>query len=156
MLRSATALLALVAALCCACSDTPTSPDSLGFTSPSTLTAMTARIQPGTVPVTPIAGAACPGVPPLTATLMLLLQSQSVVPMRVDQVTFTFLDGSSVSSHPITFPNGQLVPAGSNMSLPFSPRFGCDIARPQFVVADVLVVDARGGRQTVSARAEMR
>ncbi|HZP48544.1 MAG TPA: hypothetical protein VFB07_08420 [Vicinamibacterales bacterium] len=153
MLRPATALLAPILAFCCACSHTPTAPDSLGSASSPAIAAVTARIQPGTVSVTPIAGSACPGVPPFTSSLTLSLQSQSPVPMRVDQVTFTFLDGSNVSSHPITFPNGQLVPAGSTVSLPFSPRFGCDIARPQFVVADVLLMDGRGAAQTVSVRA---
>ncbi len=74
--------------------------------------------------------------------------------MTVDQVTIHFLNGSNVSSNPITFPNGQFVPAGSAASVPLSVRFGCDIGRPAWMVADVLVLDGRGGRQTVTVRAE--
>lgn len=151
MLRPAAALLAL-AALFSACSDTPTAPGSLG--SPrANLAAVTARIQPGTVTVAPISGFVCPVVPPFTTAFNLLLQSPGASAMTVDEVTFHFLDGSNVSSHPMTFPNGQLVPAGASVTLPFALRFGCDIGRPLFVVADVKLIDPQGASRTVSVQA---
>jgi hypothetical protein len=154
MLRSPVAFLAL-AALLTACSDTPTRSSSVG-SAQANVEAVTARIQPGTVTVTPSTGFSCPAVPPFTTSFTLFLQSLFAVSMRVDEVTFHFLDGSNVSSHPITFPNGQLVPAGASLTLPFSLRFGCDIGRPLFVFAEIRLVDRQGASHTVNVQASAR
>jgi hypothetical protein len=151
MLRPAIAFLAL-AGLLSACSDTPTAPGSPG-SAHAYVTTMTAGIQPGTVIVTPSSSFSCPLLPPFTTSFSLFLQSLVAVPMTVDEVTFHFLDGSNVSSHPITFPNGRLVPAGASVTLPFSLRFGCDIGRPLFVFAEVKLVDPQGASHTVSVQA---
>ena len=152
MLRPATLLPALVA-LCCACSSTSTAPDSFTSTSSSAPMAVTARLQPGTITVTPVTGTACPVLPPFSSSFTVVVSTTSQA-MTVGAVTIHFLDGTNVTSRPITFPNGLLVPAGSNVSLPFTVVFGCDIGHPRSMVADMQLVDARGATQTVTMRAE--
>ncbi len=145
-------VLVLAAALCAACTQAPTAPQSIASTSSPALNAFTARIQPGTVPVTPVSGAVCPGVPPFTSSFVVAVSTS--VQTTVGAVTIHFLDGSNVTSRPITFPNGLLVPAGSNVSLPFTVVFGCDIGHPHSVVADMQIVDEHGAKQTVTLRAD--
>ena len=146
-------LLPAVVALCCACTNSPTAPNAIASTSSTTPTAVTAHFQPGTVTVTPVTGAVCPVLPPFSSSFTVFVSTSSQA-MTVGEVTIHFLDGSNVTSRPITFPNGLLVPAGSNATLPFTVAFGCDIGHPHWIVADMQLVDAYGAKQTVTMRAE--
>ena len=142
-----------------ACDKDPVAPDAAIVSSlPSALapSTFTAQMQPAVATVTPVAGANCPAVPPYFATVNLLIQSQSLTAMNVDQVTFRFLDGSNVSSQPITFPNGTLVPSAANVRLPFSVPFGCGIGVPQWVIVDVTGKDQTGRTQTVTLKVAAR
>lgn len=153
MLRATSIVAALTVPLIIAgCSyQASTGPDIV--TSASAPIAVTARIQPDRLNVSSVATAACPSVPPLITSFNVVITSQSVQPLTVDQVTFHFLDGSSVSTQPITFPGGALIPTNGMTMLPFSPQFGCGIGAPQWVVGEVKVHDSMGREQTVSVRA---
>ncbi len=146
------ACLALMAAAACTHGST-TSPTAIVS---SSIGAVTARLQPDAVAAAPVTGFACPMRPPFTSTVALVIQAQGTAGLAVDQVTFHFLDGSNVTSHPITFSNGTLVPSASPLTLPFTLAFGCGIGAPRWVVADARIVDARGTQQMVSARAAVR
>lgn len=154
MLRVASIVVALpfvfVAAACT--HQASTGPDVV--TSASAPIAVTARIQPDRLAVSAVATASCPAIPPLTTSFNVVITSQAIQPLTVDQVTFHFLDGSSVSTRPITFPGGALIPTNGMTMLPFTPQFGCDIASPQWVVGEVIVHDPAGHTQTISVRAQ--
>jgi len=142
-----------------ACDKDPVAPDAAIVSSlPSALapSTFTAQMQPAGLTVTPVAGAICPAVAPYFASLNLLVQSQSPTALSVDHVTFRFLDGSNVSSQPITFPNGTLVPSAANVTLPFSIPFGCGIGVAQWVVVDVTAKDQVGRMQTVTLKVAAR
>lgn len=139
----------------------------------SDMHAVTATIQPSVVPVTPVSGFGCPLLPPFTTAFSIALQQPGGAPfgnhapfgsitsfigtapgtLMVDHVTFHFLDGSNVTSQPVTF--GRESPAGLG-TLQFSPQFGCGIGIPVLVIADVGLIDSTGIPFTVSTRAAMR
>lgn len=141
----------------------------------SNMHAVTATIQPSVVPVTPVAGFGCPLLPPFTTAFGIALQQPGGAPfgapapfgsissvigtppgdgaLQVDHVTFHFLDGSNLTSQPVTF--GRESPAGLS-TLQFSPQFGCGIGTPVLVIADIGLIDSMGVPFTVSTRAAMR
>lgn len=154
MLRAASivSLFALLIATTGCNHQASTGPDLVA--SASAPMAVTARIQPERLTVSSVATSACPAIPPLTTSFNVVITSQAIQPLTVDQVTFHFLDGSSVSSRPITFPGGALIPTNGMTMLPFTPQFGCDVSAPQWVVGDVTVHDPAGHTQTIGVRAQ--
>ena len=152
--------VALVLLVGSACDRDPVAPSDRSIVSslPSALapSTFTAQMQPGVVAVTPVAGAICPAVQPFTTSVNLVVQSQSVTTMTVDTVTFRFLDGSNVSTRPITFPNGTLVPSAANVTLPFAVPFGCGIGVPQWAIVDVVAKDSNGTTHTLSLKVPTR
>jgi len=156
MLRAASLAAAPLALLIfSSCDRAPLAPDQVPVVS-SSEGAVMAHVQPATVPMTPAVAGGCPAAAPFTTTFDLVVQSQIALNMSVDSVTFHFLDGSNVTSQPITFPSGTLVPADGTVRLPFSPQFGCGIGTPRWVIVDVKLVDQRGEIHTVSVRAPTR
>jgi hypothetical protein len=148
-----TPIVASLLLLFAACDhQTSTAPDLVSSSS-STPVAVTARVDPARLAVSAVATASCPSTPPFTTSFNLMITSQAIQPLTVDQVTFHFLDGSNVSSQPITFPGGALIPTNGTITLPFAPSFGCGIGTPRWVVGEVTMHDATGRTETVSVRA---
>ena len=146
--------LAFVAVLLgSACARSPVAPGSAPAiaSSSASLSAVTARMQPDVVTVTPVAGSSCPQVNPYTASGTLFIHGVSG--MSVDSVTFRYLNGSAVTTHPMTFANGTFSASAPNVTLPFSHQVGCGIGRPAWVVVDVKVIDPRGNARTVTVEA---
>ncbi len=144
----------LAVLLLSACSQTspataPTGPSS----SSAGPVAVTARMQPPVVPLVPVTGFGCPARAPFTTSFALVIQSQATVNMSVDRVTIHFLDGTNISSTPIGFSTRPSIPAGSLITLPFTPHFGCGIGVPRSIVADVTLLDPFGIGHTVTAQA---
>ena len=149
MLRPASLVASICALTFSACGDMPAGPNPVAPASADPV-AVTARIQPTIVPMNPVAGSSCPSLSPFTV----VIDSRARFDMSVDLVTFHFLDGSNISSQPFGMPTRATVPSGSSVSLPFAPQFGCGMATPHWIVADVELIDASGGVHNVTVRAQ--
>jgi hypothetical protein len=158
MLRAASTVATALAIVAVAGCNRPsiTAPDVVSSAPTASPVAVTARLDPGVVTATPVAGFVCPAIPPFTSTFDLVLQSQTLATMSVGQVTFHFLDGANVTSQPITFANGTLVPTNSTVTLPFTTQFGCGIGAPRSVVVDVKLLDSSGTAHMLTVRADTR
>src|SRR5262245_49316456 len=90
------------AVLITACDQHQTGAFVVGVTSaPSPL--FSAHIVPQTLSLTPVGGFRCPLSPPFTTGFDLVITLPGRVDTLVNQVSFTFLNGSTVSGSPLSF-----------------------------------------------------
>jgi hypothetical protein len=154
-------LFALAAA---GCDDQQPKGPSVFGVGPSVATDLVATVQPAFVPLTPTFVTGCPISQPFVSAFDLVITSRSPSTLNLDRVTFSFLDGSSVSSQPIVFTRPQLTRLFPTVSIlgrtsgtfPFRPQFGCGIGIPQTLVVDLLLLDAFNGQHPIMTRVGMR
>ena len=120
------------------------------------------QISPQTLPITTITTIACPFVSAFRTGFQLV-----VVPARdgsifMDRVTLRLVDGSNIGGPAVTFPRPELnsmfgsTLVVSTRAFAFQPQFGCLVARPRVMAADVVFVDGAGDSRTVTVSASLQ
>jgi hypothetical protein len=119
------------------------------------------QIFPQFLPFTPITTIACPLFPAFTTDFDLIFATSVRNNTFMDRVTLSLIDGTHVGSS-ITFPRSKLdgmfgsTLIVSNRAFAFRPDFGCGVALPQSIRADVVLVDGGGATRNVTAGASFR
>jgi hypothetical protein len=146
-----------------ACDQHQTGTFAVGSTSaPSPL--LSAQILPQTLSLIPVKGFSCPVTPPFTTGFDLVITPQSRVDTLLNQVSFNFLNGSSISGSPLFFAvddlarlfGSTLIPAGASRAFTFRPTFGCGSLRTTSMTARIVLVDATGASREVTLSAPVR
>jgi len=134
-------LTVIVALVACDRPTATTSPTNVG-TMP-----VVVEIQPRSLSSQTTAAVTCPGSRPIHTSFDIIV-GPSTNAFRMDTVTIQFIDGSSRTGSPITFPSSALnqqfgsmvVVAGSKRAFSFTPAAGCLSFVPTIVRADVFGV----------------
>jgi hypothetical protein len=151
----------LVGLLFIACNDTDPA-KTVALVGPTSATLMTVAIQPVSISIIPVVGAVCPFQSPFTSAFNVVVQDRSAMALSLDRVTFHFLDGSNISSSPISFSRNQLVglfpssmtiPPQTSSAFQFALKFGCGIGTPQVVIGDLVLLDPFGITHNATVRA---
>jgi hypothetical protein len=147
-----------------ACSHGGGAPEANPLAPAAAPAAYQAAIVPSPVPVSPTPAApftafgtaVCPtAAPAFTSTFRIVIDGPSAAGMQVDHVTFHFLDGSNVTSMPITF-SRDAIHASAPGVFPFTIGAGCGFGRPQSLLGDLVFIDAFGVTHTATVRAGAR
>lgn len=124
-------------------------PDHSSFASPLTTSPLfTTAIVPQQVGLAPALGVICVGFPAFTTRFDLVVTNGNN-DLFIKQIGFRLLDVSQfggsalvVSASDISARFGStLVRAGSQRSFTFDPQFGCGTFVPQFLSAEIVLVD---------------
>ena len=148
-MRAAVAIVVCsLATVACDGSSFPTSPE------PANPFAKVSVITPASLTVSSFS---CGGTQ-LVGRDVTLFVTASRSNLFVDTVTLHMVDGSNLSGESITFPRAGLdaqfgstfIRVGNSRSFLFHPAFGCPILNPRAIVADVVLADESGRRQSIS------
>ena len=120
------------------------------------------QIVPQLLPVPTVSTGACVLGQSFTIPFTLVVVSPSQFDLSLDRVTVHLIDGTNIGSPAVTFPRpgldnmfGSTLVIGTS-AFTFTPDFGCVVAQPQFIAADVVLIDRTGSTRTLTARAELR
>src|ERR1700687_1302380 len=119
------------------------------------------QIVPQALPVATVS-MTCPLGQLFAIPFTLVIVSPGQFDLAMDRVTFHLIDGTNIGSPAVTFPRpglnnmfGSTLVIGTS-AFRFAPDFGCVVAHPRAIAAEVVLIDRAGGTRNLMASAELR
>ena len=120
------------------------------------------QLIPQLLPLIPMPGFICPLTSPFTTRFNLVIGA-APTNLFFQQLTLRPVDGHGVTglstiltTIDIAGSASSLVSAGATRTFPVQPQFGCGVSVPEFVIAEIVLLDSFGSPHHTTVKAPFR
>ena len=150
----------LLIAATTACETQPSG--TIAFAPTAAVSPAPVQLIPQALPLIPLSGSMCPLSSPFTTRFNVVISAASTN-LSFQRLTLQPVDGHGVTgfstiltASDIVGSGSALVSAGATRTFPLQPQFGCGAAVPQFLLAEIVLLDSFGSAHHTTLKAPFR